>query len=174
MSINCYQTLQKESIQRAELLGCQLPMLRAGSLTLDSKTVSIEGVLNALKELQPECGWVMTRSKTVILETVSEFPELNDLIEAEFSSDQSSLKIKLLQKDQYIVTSFTLSDRSNDQQCYKDQRLVLKTQAETNEAYVCYRLWWALNTTGVNKGRWEPLAQQFIGFSNDAEQAGKE
>ena len=157
MSLAAYQTL--------EGLGVALPKLTGATLTIETKKLPIAEIKEAISEFSPQQGWVQYRDEVKISAAV---PDRTDVIEAQYCDDkQNSLQIKLLQNNEYLITTLTQKSDTCNEQVYSEQAIEMRKNLKSNEngnESALYRLWWQQATLGAEEGRWQPLVQQFIGF----------
>jgi hypothetical protein len=160
MSLNNYQTLQKQSTLDAEALGCILPKMQAAQLNCHAEKQTVDQVIVAITELKPTAGWYMQADKVVI---AAQVPPRDRFIEGEWSNGEQSIKAKLLHGDQYLLTIMTPVNGGAKQHAYNTQSIHLRNMMKNDQSnLVVYRLWWQLVAA-----RWTPLAQQFIGYDWD-------
>lgn len=160
MSIENYQKLQKQSEDDNSLLGMVLPQLNLGSLNTEQQLLDTQQTIQFINELAPTQGWILYRDK---LELSARAPERKDFIEAEYSNGQDSLLLKLIGDNQYSVCLMKLETNGSGM-VYKTQQLNIR-EALGGAQLAEYKIWFKQDTTELNQGRWEPFAQQFIGFT---------
>lgn len=161
MSFEHYQQLQSTSQQNSELLGVKLPALQYGYLDVQHKLLNFTEVCAAVKAFSPSQGWVMYRDN---VSQSNQIPERHDLIEAEYSQGESSLSIRLINPNQYSVSTLTMQATGATPMAYKTQTILGQKRIGEHLA-IQYRLWYKQQTEGMNQGRWQAFAQQFIGFT---------
>jgi hypothetical protein len=170
-----YQHLQARSLTQPSLLGVKLPELFAGKLNSSTKTLNASEAIKEIIAFGAQEGWIMYRDQLSIspLAPINEF-----FIEGEWTNGQNSIKVKLIDGKQYILTCFQISEVAANQQgdtryAFSDQALcirnTLKGSDQANSETAQYRLWWQLENQGEHKGRWTPFAQQFMGFNKNRE-----
>ncbi len=110
-------------------------------------------------------GWQLYTDKMTVSATLNPSGE-TPLLEAEFYSADCSLKIKLLHDDVYLVCRCSKDDLKCDNQkhfanCayYEQKVMVRRNMRQKNRDCVVYGFWYQ-----QIQGRWQPLAQQFLGF----------
>jgi hypothetical protein len=165
MSIANYQSLQSASEMDCKTLGVTLPKLTQGALSISRQLINTEAMINAVKGLNPITGWAMYRNQLIVSPQIS---DRNDLIEAEYSDGENSLMIKLVGHDRYSVCLMENKKEEDGSMVYKMQSMHTKIEL-TNKELIQYRLWYKQSNSEENKGRWEPFAQQFIGFTAQEE-----
>ncbi len=174
MSFTNYQQLQQKSAQDPRLVGNRLPQLNAVSLEITAQEINLSEVCTQIREFNANAGWVMFRNR---LEINNVAPEQDFILEGEWSNGEHSLSVKLLQDDCYVLTRFITTESQQSTIVNTEQILYLRPELKSQtDANACrYRLWWQQAEEGTQKGRWLPLAQQFIGFTQaeDIEQSSK-
>lgn len=170
MSTNAYHQLQQNSINNPAI-AVNLPEITAGKLSIKSHQMNFSQVASTIANLLPTDGWVMYRDQVTI---TTNAPEREDLLEGEWCNQHTSIKVKLLGNNQYLVTQFTLEKHLDASQCYKEQRHYLRANLleQTVHNAVNYRQWYQQSTDKVNQGKWQPYAQQFMGFTTIANKEG--
>ncbi len=157
MSLAAYQTLDS--------LGVDLPKLASAKLAIESKKLTMDEVKKIISEFSPQQGWIQYRDEVKISAAV---PERTDLIEAQYCDDnKNTLQIKLLQHNEYLVTTLTQTNDTSHEQIYSEQAIELRNNLKSNEnsnENALYRLWWQQANAGPEEGRWQPFVQQFVGF----------
>ncbi|WP_298943936.1 hypothetical protein [uncultured Psychromonas sp.] len=167
MSLENYNKLQAHSQDDLRLLGNGLPTLMNAGLDILSEQLSTEKMLEKIKAIIPTQGWVMYRDQ---VEISADIPTRTDLIEGEWVNESDSLKVKLVSTDLFQVTRMNRAD-ADGFTAFSEQKVVLRQHLKNNITCAVYRCWWKQAQEGEQKGRWLPLTQQFIGFSNEKEQA---
>ncbi|MEZ9591716.1 hypothetical protein BCU93_03365 [Vibrio breoganii] len=157
MGIELYQNMTSDSIKE---LGVKLPTLQSGNLNIESFQGDFTSVEQAISLLQPTDGWVMYRDK---IEISANLPRRKDVIEAEYHKDEISLKVQLLHGNVYQVTRLHGAPSPDGSLCFSEQKVLLRNQLLTEGDFALYRLWYE----SVNC-RWQPIAQQFVGFIKEA------
>lgn len=164
MSLTDYQALQQKTKDEAEIFGCVLPPMVGASLDCQSTTHTAAQVHTLINDFNAQQGWVMTRDQ-VLIDASADVLFERDIIEGEWCSGDNSIKVKLLNGDTYQVTTMCLANEQSEQQAYSEQTLFLRNQLKSEQQdTVLYRLWWQLGS-GEYQDRWQPVAQQFIGFA---------
>lgn len=161
MSFEHYQQLQSASQQNSQLLGVKLPVLHSGYLDVQHSLLNFTEVCATVKTFAPNQGWVMYRDSVT---QSNQIPERDDLIEAEYSKNERSLTIKLINHNQYSVSTLTTQASGETPMAYKTQTILGQKRIGEHLA-MQYRLWYKQQTEGMNQGRWQAFAQQFIGFT---------
>lgn len=149
-----YQTLSQQS----EALGCKLPKLNTGHITLTTSQCKQQELANQLAPWLKATGWYQAASSTGL-----GMPEqLNDLLEGQWHLGNNSLHLSLLQGNNYQLVAIKQDEQPKTDapaQCYSEQHLWLRSQLKGQYNALRYRFWWQeLN------GAWQPLMQQFTGF----------
>ena len=170
MSLENYNKLQHKN---AEAIGIKLPVLTAAHLKRQTDTLNLANTLARINDFSADTGWLMQSDKVTIQSNSNKIDTDSPLIEAQFNKGNSSLHIKLVNNGQYSVVELTSdSVESNPQQnsAYSEQALFLRNDLADKSAntLASYRLWWQQETSGNNDGRWQVIAQQFMGFSADS------
>ena len=166
MSLQGYQRLQAHSQDNEELLGNALPRLTEADIEITSMQVNSIEMLAQVKAFSAQQGWIMYRDELLIS---AEAPTRSDIIEGEWANNGNSLKVKLIAADCYQITH-TLQKSNEQNTAYSEQKVILRNNLKGDYNTAVYRLWWQQVQEGDYNGRWLPLTQQFIGFSNDKEQ----
>jgi hypothetical protein len=166
MSLQGYQQLQSHSQNDATLLGNHLPKLINAGIEIQSEQLTTEKMREKIYTFSAQQGWVMYRDEVVIS---SETPTRSDIIEGEWTNNSDTLKVKLIGSDLFQVTQIKATqDKAN---CvFSEQRVMLRNSLKGEYNTALYRCWWQQASGEDYKGRWLPLTQQFIGFSNNKEQ----
>ena len=164
MSLQGYQQLQTHSQDDPTLLGNRLENLTNGTLAISSTQLSTSEMHRKLISFKATHGWVMYRDEVLIS---LEMPTRNDVIEGEWTNGNESIKVKLIASDLFQVSEFTAT-KNESKQLFSVQKVILRNSLQNNE-YNCavYRCWWQQAEDADHNGRWLPLSQQFIGFSNN-------
>lgn len=165
MSLQGYQQLQAQSQDDAALLGNFLPKFTSAGIDFQSEQLSISQTLAKIAEFSAQQGWIMYRDELLIC---TEAPSRTDIIEAEWINANNTLKVKLIGTDLYQVTHITSKEQGD--KLFSVQPVILRSNLKGEHNTALYRCWWQQASSGEHKGRWLPLTQQFIGFSNDKEQ----
>ncbi|WP_166368709.1 hypothetical protein [Psychromonas sp. SA13A] len=167
MSLENYNRLQVHSQDDPRLLGNALPKLTNASINILSEQLNTEHMLQKIKGFTPAEGWVMYRDQ---VEMSTEEPTRKDLIEGEWAHNNNSLKVKLIGADLFQVTLMSHAD-TDDITAFSEQKVMLRQSLKNEFTCAVYRCWWRQSQEGDQKGRWLPLTQQFVGFSNEKERA---
>ncbi|MFD2230665.1 hypothetical protein [Alkalimarinus sediminis] len=159
MSLESYQELQ----QASELM-VGLPTLISASLTLTATSSTFAEMVVQVNDLNPSAGWQMYRDETTASTSA---PNREDLIEAQYSNGTHSLHVKQ-QNGVFIVTTFTVDNTPNSDQVFKAQVMQLSNKVKPISEAV-YHLWYQRQSdeNSPQRGLWQPLAQQFIGFNKE-------
>ena len=164
MSLTHYQQLQQQSQKHPALVGNRLPVVTAATINISTQKLTLTEVSSHIRDFNASAGWVMFRDR---LEINNFNPEQEAILEGEWCRDGQSLSVKLFHDDCYILTHLTVIEKSTDLMACTEQNIYirpeLKSQATANACR--YRFWWQLAEKGEQKGRWLPLTQQFIGFT---------
>ena len=173
MSLNNYKKLKKEG---ADKIGIKLPSLKAASINRESNILNLENTLTRINDFKADAGWLMQSDSVKIQSDSTGVSQDSPLIEAQFNKGNSSLHIKLVSNGQYsvveltsepIVNSDSIADSQQKNSAYSEQEIYVRndlaTQSGNNVAN--YRQWWQQENNGINEGRWQVIAQQFMGFS---------
>lgn len=150
MSIDTYNKL-KENAQTT--IKQPLPTLTAAKLQHEYSTKSVDAVIETVNSMDATFGWAMYRDE-IIKDTA--LTSRNDLIEGEWSNGTKTIKVKLLGENQYQFVCMEVVDEKTQHQVYKKQTLITRYGPAT------YFIWYQL----IDE-RWQPVAQQFIGFSKE-------
>ena len=173
MSLNNYEKLQKEG---ATKIGIKLPSLKPANFNRQAEILNLENALARINDFAADAGWLM-QSDNVMIQSDSTGISLDSpLIEAQFNKGNSSLHIKLVNNGQYNVVALTSDpiddsdyiDNSQQQNtAYNEQEIYVRNDLakESGDNIANYRQWWQQETGGDNEGRWQVIAQQFMGFS---------
>ena len=156
MSTVNYQTLmttnnrqlQPGSQQEKQSLGVMLPTLTEQGVVMESNIIQASDLAGVIGQFSPTAGWVCYRD------------------EAEYCAGDESLMIKQRYGNEYVVVRFTPQPNTASQQAYKKQTMLVRNNLKAHAMYAHYRIWYTQLTDSVNLGRWQPIAQQFVGFSN--------
>ena len=170
MSLENYTDLQQKNAQD---IGIKLPVLTAAHLKRQANILNVENTLARINDFSADTGWLMQSDKVTIQNTSSGVDSDSPLIEAQFNKGNSSLHIKLVNNGQYSVVELTTDSVESGQQqnsAYSEQALFLRNDLanKSGNALASYRLWWQQESSGNNNGRWQVVAQQFMGFSADS------
>jgi hypothetical protein len=173
MSLNHYEKLQKEG---ATNIGIKLPSLKPANFNRHAEILNLENALVRINDFAADAGWLMQSDNVMIQSDSAGISHDAPLIEAQLNKGNSSLHIKLVNNGQYSVVALTSGsidnsdsiDNSQQQNsAYSEQELYVRndlaTQSGDNVAN--YRQWWQQDISGTNEGRWQVIAQQFMGFS---------
>jgi hypothetical protein len=170
MSIKHYQALQQKSEEQKGFLGVKLPQLQQGNLDIVTSDYAFEQVVVMVNDLKPTQGWLMYRDG---VEYTLNAPSRIDFIEGEWCNDKASIKVKFIGEERYLVTHMSQNSGLNESEnsmCFKEQLTYL---AKGNDVNNCARYfqWYKLGTDHANQGCWLPLAQQFVGFTQDKKES---
>jgi hypothetical protein len=163
MSLENYQSLQSASENAS--LGAKLPTLSYGSIAVTQRYLNAQETIQTINALKATHGWVMYRDELIISTQIG---ERVDLIEAEYTNGESSIAIKLVRNDYYSVCSMMKLPVEDHSMVYKTQSFYTRNALPTG-GLIQYRLWFKQQTGEITQGRWEPFAQQFIGFTAQEE-----
>lgn len=174
MSLENYNKLQHKN---AEAIGIKLPVLTAAHLKRQTDTLNLANTLARINNFAADAGWLMQSDKVMIQSDSTGISHDSPLIEAQFNKGNSSLHIKLVNNGQYNVVKLTSDsiddsdsiDNSQQQNCaYSEQELYVRNDLakESGDNVANYRQWWQQETGEINEGRWQVIAQQFMGFSS--------
>lgn len=165
MSVRAYMTLQKQSVEASKSIGCVLPALREGELVVQTQSVTADELKALMQTESSTEGWLMTANATKLIEdeSIQSF-DLETLLEAEWISEDASLRVKLVSPNRFVLTRFTQGNAEN--QAYKDTKFLLRGNLAGNaNSHATYRHWWQQSSDGS----WKSLAQVFMGFSSENE-----
>lgn len=170
MSMNDYQKLKGHNEAMENVLGCELPDLAGCHLVINTfRDLTAEQVASEVEAFQPVQGWVMYRDRVVVDDRA---PSRHDFIEGEWCRGGDSLKTRLLGDGTYQLISMQLDEKDNGEHVCREQVVYLRSGLEVdaleNPEAAIYRLWWQQEKQGPRKGRWIPLAQQFVGFHKES------
>lgn len=158
-ALSDYQNLQCGNTTTEEL-GVALPQIYSAELNVKSEKMTAQAVIEVLQDFQAEHGWTLYRDRL----SVSPLPpEDVYFIEGEWCKGNQTIKVQLLEGDEYLMTTFN-KEAANDNatQCYHDQAVFLRKHSEDQPLQqATYRLWWKCDSQGL----WQALAQQFIGIT---------
>ena len=158
-----YLQLQEQSCQNPRKLGVSLPAMTTAQLKLISNRCSAAQICEQVEQLQATEGWLMYRDT---LELTSQAPVRYDFVEGEWCNQHTSLKVKHLNGDTYLCVTMSLSEEKTVAQQYKEQVIYLRKDLKADQQNaVIYRQWFEQGTSGDSEGRWLPLMQQFVGFT---------
>ncbi|MGD6740197.1 hypothetical protein ACN08N_19320 [Photobacterium leiognathi subsp. mandapamensis] len=158
--------LQPGSQQEKQSLGVTLPTLTEQDVHIESNIIQASDLAGVIAQFTPTSGWVCYRDDVVISADV---PTRLDIIEAEYCAGDHSLMIKQHYGDEYLVVRFMPQLQAEQQQAYKKQTMLVRNNLKEYAMYAHYRIWYTQLTDNVNLGRWKPIAQQFMGFSDAIE-----
>lgn len=171
MSLTTYNKLGQDPT-----LETRLPQLTSAQLSrTEHSNQTAKEVINLINSFEPQQGWVSYRDK---VEITASAPINEYFIEAQYCRGENSLHIKLTTNNRYQVIQLNVSKVVNHsldttEKVYQEQNLVLRNhfQEEEKTETVTYRLWWQQdnNKESQHFGRWLPLAQQFVGFTFNAQ-----
>lgn len=153
MSVAAYKHLQE---QPTEILGCTLPNAVVAGLHIDSKVISSSHFVEIWNEFKPESGWLLLSDSLITLSASTAFNEglAQQLLEAEWVTNEKSVRIKYLGDEQYLFVIMQIEAGSSANVYFEQAYL-----AEHGQHELIYRHW-----LQCIEGQWVPLAQQFIGI----------
>ena len=155
-SISMYNRFIEDSGNRSVLP----ELIEADLKEIKTVTVDREHLADYIKNNQDT--WFMYTDEVRIGPNISYEPQ-RYLLEGEFVSGESTVRIKLLHDQTYLV-SFYESDTRNEPSgtmCYFDKELMARRDLQKYVKKLKYRIWYKLE----DQGRWVPFLQQFTGFS---------
>jgi hypothetical protein len=162
MTVQNYQNLQAASKADNTLLGVALPTLTPAHLAVESYQVDFQRVKTAIADFNATQGWVMYRDALI---REIQAPSRSDLIEAEYSNGTDTLTIKLIAHDRYQVSKMTMQNAQGTM-LFKTQTMPVQARLGS-DLFIIYRLWYVQGCEGETQGKWQPYAQQFIGFTQE-------
>ncbi|PKI12732.1 hypothetical protein [Colwellia sp. 12G3] len=147
---------------KADISELELPKVYSANLTVKTEVVSVRQLVIVIETFSATQGWVQYSDELVIS---AQAPSKPNILEAQYcNAKNDSLHVKLQQGDSYLLTSFLVEETKAEKQFYTEQQLIIRNNLKEQATTASYRLWWQLESEGVNEGRWLPLAQQFLGF----------
>ncbi|MBQ8977413.1 MAG: hypothetical protein IJ078_08435 [Succinivibrionaceae bacterium] len=155
-SISMYNRFIEDSGNRSVLP----ELIEADLKEIKTVTVDREHLADYIKNNQDT--WFMYTDEVRIGPNISYEPQ-RYLLEGEFVSGESTVRIKLLHDQTYLV-SFYESDPHSEpsgSMCYFDKELMARRDLQKYVKKLKYRIWYKLE----DQGRWVPFLQQFTGFS---------
>ncbi len=155
-SISMYNRFIEDSGNRSVLP----ELIEADLKEIKTVTVDREHLADYIKNNQDT--WFMYTDEVRIGLNISYEPQ-RYLLEGEFVSGESTVRIKLLHDQTYLV-SFYESDPHSEPSglmCYFDKELMARRDLQKYVKKLKYRIWYRLE----DQGRWVPFLQQFTGFS---------
>lgn len=155
-SISMYNRFIEDSGNRSVLP----ELIEADLKEIKTVTVDREHLADYIKNNQDT--WFMYTDEVRIGPNISYEPQ-RYLLEGEFVSGESTVRIKLLHDQTYLV-SFYESDQRGEpsgSMCYFDKELMARRDLQKYVKKLKYRIWYKLE----DQGRWVPFLQQFTGFS---------
>ena len=155
-SISMYNRFIEDSGNRSVLP----ELIEADLKEIKTVTVDREHLADFIKNNQDT--WFMYTDEVRIGPNISYEPQ-RYLLECEFVSGESTVRIKLLHDQTYLV-SFYESDPHSEPSglmCYFDKELMARRDLQKYVKKLKYRIWYRLE----DQGRWVPFLQQFTGFS---------
>lgn len=163
MSIQDYQALRLNNIGADhKSLNCQLPQMTSATLTIDEpQYVTAIELMAEIEGFAPAQGWAMFSDQVLV---DNPMPNRSGLIEGEWCKGNCTIKIKLIKADCYQLVRMTQQEGQVEHQAYQEQALLLRSNIASSSKAARYRLWWHYISEGANKGRWQVLTQQFVGF----------
>ncbi|AXY00927.1 hypothetical protein D1115_06490 [Vibrio alfacsensis] len=164
-SLTQYRELTKNA-QAKDKLGVALPDLTRAKVNVITQQYDVSDLQAVVEVFAPDAGWVVYRDG---VEITNQAPNRSDVIEAEYycqAADVQSIKIKHLFAKQYLVTRFEVIDEESDEYCYSEQAVIVRKNLAEQAQTAHYRLWYKQD----DAFRWNPFAQQFIGFNAAGEQ----
>lgn len=162
MTVQNYQNLQAASKADNTLLGVTLPTLNPAHLAVESYQVDFQQAKTAIADFKATQGWVMYRDA---LTREIQAPSRSDLIEAEYSNGTDTLTIKLIAHDRYQVSKMTMQNAQGTM-LFKTQTMPVQARLGS-DLFITYRLWYVQGAESETLGKWQPYAQQFIGFTEE-------
>ena len=153
-----YQALSEHSDE----LGCVLPQLHSGHLTVNLRQCQQPELAEALAPWLTANGWYQTCSSTGL-----GMPEqLDQLLEGQWHQDSCSLHLTLVHHNHYQITEISNQAAAADTPvlCYREQDIWLRPQLKGQYNALRYRLWWQ-----QQNGAWRPVMQQFVGLAHREE-----
>ena len=161
MSIN-ELTSQYNQLQ-ADITELDLPKIHNAYLTISTQFLNVEQLTAIIEAFSATQGWVQYSDKVVIS---TQTPSKPNILEAQYCNDKKeSLHIKHHKCGSYLVNTLCTKESAAHEQFYTEQALIVRNNLKEQASTANYRIWWQLESEGVNEGRWLPLAQQFLGFS---------
>ncbi len=162
MSIADYQCLFDHNETQLSL-GVQLPYLIEQGLAISTKQLHADALHDYITDFCPVAGWVCYRDKVEISHAI---PTRLDLLEAEYTNATSSLTIKHQYADEYIVIEYkTQPINANKPQVYRELTMIVRDNLMAQATKAHYRIWYQQHVEGAAQGKWQAIAQQFMGFS---------
>lgn len=154
----------KRSQEAQKSVGVMLPLLEQKGLTITTDLAQATDLIAMVDEFKAIAGWVAYRD---LVQTTIRL-DRTDLLEAEFTNGKDTLLIKHEFGSSYRVTRMieTAADANNPQAC-RIQHMMMRNDLKGSANKIEYRLWYQQAKDGADKGRWLPLAQQFVGLVSD-------
>ena len=140
--------------------------LETKDLKINTFTVSREQLADYIKNNQDT--WFMYTDEVRIGSNISFEPQ-RFLLEAEYASGKSSVRIKLLHGHTYLVSIYEIdTDKDPDNtMCYFEQEIIARRDLQKYVKKLKYRIWYKLANNEDEQVRWVPWLQQFIGFAKE-------
>lgn len=155
-SISMYNRFIEDSGNRSVLP----ELIEADLKEIKTVTVDREHLADYIKNNQDT--WFMYTDEVRIGPNISYEPQ-RYLLEGEFVSGESTVRIKLLHDQTYLVSFYESDPRGepSGSMCYFDKELMARRDLQKYVKKLKYRIWYRLE----DQGRWVPFLQQFTGFS---------
>lgn len=155
-SISMYNRFIEDSGNRSVLP----ELIEADLKEIKTVTVDREHLADYIKNNQDT--WFMYTDEVRIGPNISYEPQ-RYLLEGEFVSGESTVRIKLLHDQTYLLSFYESDPRGepSGSMCYFDKELMARRDLQKYVKKLKYRIWYKLE----DQGRWVPFLQQFTGFS---------
>lgn len=147
MSFELYNNLQKTA---SDTIKQPLPALVSAKLEHTSQVVNANTLIESVNSIDATFGWVMYRDQVI---AATQLGGRTDIIEGEWCNELVSVKVKLLNDNQYLLVKSEVKKSNENTQVYKQQLI------HTRFGLASYFIWFQLEGS-----RWQPFTQQFMGF----------
>lgn len=167
MSLPNYTRLQQRSQNEPAIIGCQLPLVEAGQLTIEHQPCTAARLGALLADAGVLTGWLMYTDQVVLKEDQPGTAlTLTDVLEAELCTPDLSVHIRHRHGEEYSVTWYRSGPADSDtRQVFRCRDWLLRPGIADEQRLATYAHWWQV----TEEGRWEPLAQVFQGLKSKAD-----
>lgn len=160
-TLTAYQQLKDTAAIKD--FGSALPEVKSARLVISSETVTTAELSAKLVAWQDSFGWYQLTNQTALGMPA----DVSRLLEGEWYQQQTdaTLVVRLVQHNQYLLTTMQLKQDDSEAFCYNEQSIWLREGLNTAQYNAAiYRHWYELQDDGYRS-----KASQFVGLKLEKE-----